>query len=74
MSRALPPMIERGLKRSFEAVPFETTKVYDWHSEEGQRFLQHVDSAVAGGVSLDRIGALLGIRNFSQRYKILRKR
>lgn len=70
----LPPMVERGLRRSFEAVPRQTVTIYDWHSPEGQRFLDHVAAAVDGGVDVDRIGALLGIRNFSHRYKMLRKK
>lgn len=67
-------MVERGLLRSFEAVPRETVTVYDWHSPEGQRFLDHVEAAVDGGVDVDRIGALLGVRNFGQRYSMLRGR
>lgn len=70
----LPPMVERGLRRSFEAVPKSTVVIYDWHSPEGQRFLDHVEASVEGGVDVDRIGAMLGIKNFGQRYKILRGR
>lgn len=70
----LPPMVERGLRRSFEAVPRETTTIYDWQSPEGQRFLDHVDAAVSGGVDVDRIGAMLGIKNFGRRFSILRRK
>lgn len=69
----LPPMVERGLRRSFASVPRRTTTVYDWNSEEGQRFLNHVDQAVDAGMSLNRIGELLGIRNFSGRYHAMRR-
>lgn len=68
MSSTLPPMVERGLRRSFQAVPRRTRIMYDWNSDEGQRFLAHVDQAVRSGVSLDVIGEVIGIPNFAQRY------
>lgn len=70
----VPPLVERGLQISFDAVPRRTVVVYDWDSEEGKRFLQYVDAAVAGGTDVNRIGALLGIPNFGLRYKMLSKR
>lgn len=73
MALSPTPMVERGLRRSFEAVPVKIVRTYDWHSPEGQRFLEHVDTALQAGVSLERIGDLLGISNFPHRYNAMRR-
>ena len=72
---ALPPMVARGLRRSFDAVPrhTRTTTTYDWHSEPGERFLQHVEAAMQGGATLDQIGQLLGVTGFAQRYRRIKR-
>jgi hypothetical protein len=69
----IPPMVERGLRRAFDAVPRKTTTTYDWNSEEGQRFLQHVDQAVNSGISPDRIGEVVGVSNFAARYAAMKR-
>lgn len=48
--------------------------MYDWHSPEGQQFLDDVEAALRDGEDINEIGSLTRLRNFSQRWRILRGR
>jgi hypothetical protein len=61
------------LARWFNRVPCHQTPVWDWHSPEGVAFLEYVELLVDQGVDINEIGSLIGIRNFSHRYRILRR-
>lgn len=60
------------LTRLWRDVPYQTVRMYDWHSPEGQRFLNDVAAALQCGEDINEIGTLTGLRNFSQRYRTLR--
>lgn len=68
------PMTERRLRRSWGRVPVRYTPMYDWHSPEGQQFLDDVEAALRDGEDINEIGSLTRLRNFSQRWRILRGR
>lgn len=60
-----------SLRQRFSRVPRRTTVIYDWHSEEGKAFLEAVGSVVGDGVDPAEIGELIGMRDFSSRWKVL---
>lgn len=66
------PLVVLGLKARFGDVSRQMVTIYDWNSPAGQQFLDYVGAAVAGGADINEIGALIGVRNFSNRYRILR--
>lgn len=58
----------------FNRVPTQTAPMWDWHSREGDLFLTLVEELVeVHGVDINEVGSLVGIRNFSQRYRILNR-
>lgn len=68
------PMTERRLRRSWGKVPYQRVLTHNWHSPEGQQFLDDVAAALQDGEDINEIGTLTGLRNFSQRWRILRGR
>lgn len=64
---------QQWLLEWFWRVPQRHTTTYDWHVQEGQAFLQLVDRMVEHGADINEIGSVIGIPNFSQRYRILRR-
>lgn len=68
------PLTERRLRRSWGKVPERKVVTHDWHSPHGQQFLDEVAAALQDGEDINEIGALTGLRNFSQRWRILRGR
>lgn len=69
------PLVAAAMVGLFHRVPSQVVTMIDWHSEEGEAFLTYVDRAIeTGALELTDIGSLIGVENFSQRYKILRRK
>ena len=64
-------MIRRALLSKFDAVPRRTVVLYDWHSPEGREFLEAVRHAIDNGMDAAEVGAHIGIRDFSVRWKTI---
>lgn len=64
---------QRWVQMRFQRVPQRHTTTYDWQAAEGREFLDVIELMVEDGVDINEIGSVLGIPNFSQRFRILRR-
>jgi hypothetical protein len=68
-------MIAHALVSKFLRIPKREVVMYDWHSAEGREFLEAVQGALDSGTDIVEVGAAIGVRDFSSRWKVIgRKR
>jgi hypothetical protein len=64
-------MIHRAVTAAFDRVPRREVTVFDWHSPEGRQFRETVQYALDHGWDITEVGAIIGVRDFSRRWKII---